>query len=105
MFKLKPDSKLKVYCMKRLFFYHRADRMARHGLICLAQIKDLPGAVPLPGTRLLEMKEDLSIAMQNGAHRFIERKIAEAPRTRSAQWRRRDASFVSEAQAAGNKAD
>lgn len=43
----------------------------------------------LPGTRPLEsQEEDLSAAMMDGAHRFVERKIAESIERRTAHWKR-----------------
>ncbi|NLX54181.1 MAG: hypothetical protein GXY58_03620 [Planctomycetaceae bacterium] len=43
----------------------------------------------LPGTELLEWEEaDLSGRLMDGAHRFVERKIAEAPAHRAAHWHR-----------------
>jgi dienelactone hydrolase len=42
----------------------------------------------LPGTRPLEWKEeDLSAPMMDGAHRFVERKIAESIERRKAHWK------------------
>ncbi len=44
--------------------------------------------VPLPGTDPLQTQGDLAEALMDGAHRFIERKIDEAPRRRSTYWKR-----------------
>src|SRR3569623_949516 len=43
---------------------------------------------PLPGTEQLTGPEDLSGLMMDGLHRFVERKIAEAPAGRAAFWKR-----------------
>ena len=44
---------------------------------------------PLPQTRPLDWEEaDLSARLMDGAHRFVERKIAEAPGKRAAFWTR-----------------
>ena len=42
----------------------------------------------LAGTRALEWTGDLSERMMDGAHKFVERKIAEAPRRRAQFWNR-----------------
>jgi dienelactone hydrolase len=54
----------------------------------------LTGAAPaaftgnLPGTGLLTWEGDLSERMMDGAHRFVERKIAESASTRVRRWKR-----------------
>lgn len=62
------------------------------GALCVWSILISPAfaADPtLPGTRPLDWKEaDLSARLMDGAHRFVERKIAEAPRKRAAFWSR-----------------
>lgn len=66
-------------------------------LLCILAViafADLPAAVAgldeiLPQTQRLEWREsDLSGRLMEGAHRFVERKIAEAPGKRSAFWAR-----------------
>ncbi|HQH70842.1 MAG TPA: hypothetical protein PK360_02060, partial [bacterium] len=42
----------------------------------------------LPGTQPLTWEGDLSVRMMDGAHAFVERKIAESLTTRPAYWRR-----------------
>jgi dienelactone hydrolase len=42
----------------------------------------------LPGTEPLTWQGDLAVRMMDGAHRFIERKIDESPRTRQKFWHR-----------------
>src|SRR6266498_4485579 len=42
----------------------------------------------LPGTRLLEAENDLSVKMLNGAHKFIEEKINESVASRLKLWNR-----------------
>jgi hypothetical protein len=42
----------------------------------------------LPGTGLLTWEGDLSERMMDGAHRFVERKIAESVSTRARRWKR-----------------
>ena len=52
-----------------------------------AAVAQPPPADILPGTRPLEWPEaDLSARLMDGAHAFIERKIAEAPAKRAAFW-------------------
>ena len=43
---------------------------------------------PLPGTGPLSWEEDLSGRMMDGAHRFVERKIAESLAARQRHWQR-----------------
>ena len=59
------------------------------GLAAFAQ--DLPKPDPpdaLPGTRLLTWQGDLSERMMDGAHKFVERKIAESVQARQRYWKR-----------------
>jgi dienelactone hydrolase len=65
------------------------------GLICLfacsvARLPAADSATPdlLPGTKPLDWpEEDLSSRLMDGAHQFVERKIAEAARGRSQYWK------------------
>lgn len=60
-------------------------------LLCaavLAAAAFAQGPKPLPGTGILTWEEDLSTRMMDGAHRFVERKIAESAGARQAHWRR-----------------
>ncbi|HVV99979.1 MAG TPA: dienelactone hydrolase family protein, partial [Planctomycetaceae bacterium] len=43
---------------------------------------------PLPGTQLLTGPDDLSVLMMDGLHRFVERKVADAPAGRGVWWKR-----------------
>ncbi len=43
---------------------------------------------PLPGTEPLTWEGDLSARMMDGAHKFVERKIAESVNTRQRSWKR-----------------
>src|SRR5688572_9727840 len=45
-------------------------------------------AQPLPGTQPLTWEGDLDVRMMDGAHRFVERRIAESVTTRHRHWRR-----------------
>jgi len=42
----------------------------------------------LPGTLALDWQDDLSVRMMDGAHRFVERKIAESVQSRQKHWHR-----------------
>src|SRR5262245_18900495 len=61
------------------------------GLVGVVRADDQSAAAPaiLPGTAPLEWPEaDLSERLMDGAHRFVERKIAEAPAGRTKFWAR-----------------
>ena len=59
------------------------------GLLLLILASALSAAETLPGTgRLTWPEEDLSERLMDGAHRFVERKIAEAPARRERHWTR-----------------
>ena len=59
----------------------------------------------LPGTKPLDWTGDLSERMMDGAHKFVERKIAEAPRGRARFWNRDFSSPAAyEASVAANRA-
>ena len=45
-------------------------------------------AQPLPGTQPLTWEGDIDVRMMDGAHRFVERRIAESVTTRHRHWRR-----------------
>ena len=45
-------------------------------------------AQPLPGTQPLTWDGELDVRMMDGAHRFVERRIAESVATRHSRWRR-----------------
>ena len=64
--------------------------MIRHLSICAAALclAATANAQPLPGTEPLTLEGDLSVRLMDGAHRFIERKIAEAPARRERHWKR-----------------
>ncbi len=65
------------------------------GLICLivCSLAPLAAAESLPGTKALDWpEEDLSARLMDGAHQFVERKIAEAGGARSQYWKRDAAS-------------
>ncbi len=47
-----------------------------------------PSAEVLPSTQPLTWDGDLSVRMMDGAHRFVERKIAESPARRAKYWKR-----------------
>ncbi len=44
--------------------------------------------IPLPGTAPLDWRGELDVRMMDGAHRFVERKIADSVVTRQRHWRR-----------------
>src|SRR5438094_2808953 len=48
----------------------------------IAPAQQLPGTAPLTGN------EDLSVKMMDGAHRFVERKIAASVEARQRHWKR-----------------
>ena len=57
--------------------------------LCAGLSVPMAGAEALPGTRSLDWEApDLSARLMDGAHQFVERKIAEAPAKRAALWRR-----------------
>ena len=47
-----------------------------------------PPIQTLPGTQLLSWQGDLSERMMDGAHKYVERKIAESLKTRQQYWNR-----------------
>src|SRR5437763_635005 len=47
-----------------------------------------PAGEPLPGSQLLTWDGDLSERMMDGAHKFVERQIAESVKTRERFWNR-----------------
>jgi dienelactone hydrolase len=58
------------------------------GCCAVANVAALPADDVLPGTaRLLWPEEDLSARMMDGAHQFVERKIAESARDRGRYWK------------------
>ena len=54
----------------------------------LAHGASAPSAENLPGAGLLTWEGDLSERMMDGAHRFVERKIAESASARARHWKR-----------------
>ena len=56
-------------------------------LFFLSACSSLSGQ-PLPGTQPLIWDGDLDVRMMDGAHRFVERRIAESATTRNSRWRR-----------------
>src|SRR5690349_3660126 len=48
----------------------------------------VPQAQTLPGTQTLTWEGDLSERMMDGAHRYVEQKIAESIKTRQKYWKR-----------------
>ena len=60
-------------------------------LLTIAMMRGEDPPAALTGTKPLEWEEaDLSTRLMDGAHQFIERKIAEAPGKRAAFWDHRD---------------
>src|SRR6266700_2079076 len=57
-------------------------------LLCFGAAAWAQQAQTLPGTQPLTWEGDLSKRMMDGAHRFVERKIAESIQTRSKYWTR-----------------
>ena len=57
-------------------------------LLCFGAAAWAQQAQTLPGTQPLTWEGDLSQRMMDGAHRFVERKIAESIQTRSKYWTR-----------------
>ena len=66
--------------------------MLKHALLaticCCAGLAAAAEPPQLPGTMPLDWDGDLSVRMMDGAHRFVERKIAESLQTRQKHWRR-----------------
>ncbi len=56
--------------------------------LTITLLAGVSAAQPLPGTEPLTWSDDLSVRMMDGAHRFVERKIAESARTRMSRWKR-----------------
>src|SRR5207245_6721705 len=57
-------------------------------MLCFGAAAWAQQAQTLPGTQPLTWEGDLSQRMMDGAHRFVERKIAESIQTRSKYWTR-----------------
>src|SRR2546426_12232530 len=55
-------------------------------LLCFGAAACAQQVQTLPGTQPLTWEGDLSQRMMDGAHRFVERKIAESIQTRSKYW-------------------
>jgi dienelactone hydrolase len=65
-----------------------AGRYVLVALMCLPVSASADEADCLPGTEPLAWEDDLSARMLDGAHRFIDRKIAESVELRPRHWRR-----------------
>ncbi|MCL4401700.1 MAG: dienelactone hydrolase family protein, partial [Acidobacteria bacterium] len=57
-------------------------------MMCATAIAWAQSVQSLPGTRPLTWQGDLSVRMMDGAHRFVERKIADSLRSRQRHWNR-----------------
>jgi dienelactone hydrolase len=74
-------------------------------LLATAALAPAQSGAALPGTAPLTMDGDLSVAMMDGAHRFIDRKIAHSLEARQRHWRRDLSSTAGyERSVAGNRA-
>ena len=74
-------------------FCHNLPMTRRDLLQCMALTAAAPGlsvagSSPLPGTQPLTWDDDLSERMMDGAHRYVQRKIAESLQNRKQFWHR-----------------
>src|SRR5436190_20712058 len=64
------------------------EAMTRNFVLVLLLSAGVARAWQVPGAELLTGDDDLSAKMMDGAHRFVERKIAESPAARQRHWQR-----------------
>ncbi len=67
-------------------------RLSATAQVVTPPISELDGAERLPGTALLQHDGDLPAAMMDGAHRLLDRLLADSESARAAKWQRNFAS-------------
>ena len=66
-------------------------RSHHFALVALLAVPASGYAQPLPGTTLLEGKDDFARVMVDGIHRYLDRRTAESVETRTLSWKPNEA--------------